>query len=57
MTGGRALPEEVVKELQHRYATDWLAGDAGCGASAADEVDDDGRVGCWSRCWARARFM
>ena len=41
VTGGRALPQEVVEELQHRYAQIGLAGDAGHGGSAADEVDDD----------------
>ena len=35
------LPQEVVEELQHRYAQIGLARDTWCGGAAPDEVDDD----------------
>ena len=41
VTGGRALPQEVVEELQHRYAEIGAEGHARRRGSAADEVDAD----------------
>ena len=51
VTGGRALPQEVVEELQHRYRADWIRRNAGSRASAADKVDADSGDVCWNGPW------